>query len=273
MSNTYPEPYRSAPKDSLVDPSTCYNRECVSYTAWKIAEARGAWIRRTGDMNARNWIYRLPENGYKEVSAPVNGGKYVGVSTAGKYGHVLWFESGSTISEYNYNYLGNYGTRNINLANYKWYEIVAPPVAPTPAPTPSKPANTGDASAFSLGDTVEVTNPVDTKGTKLATSGTYSVIEVSNGSVVIGRSGAVIARVWPNSLRKVSSTAPATSSPSTGFSVGDVVVPTRLISYDGVALTQWDSNYTISELKGDRAVLMARGAVWSAMNVNDLRKA
>ena len=31
--NTYIEPYRSAPKDSLVDPSTCYSRECVSYVA------------------------------------------------------------------------------------------------------------------------------------------------------------------------------------------------------------------------------------------------
>lgn len=272
MSNTYPEPYRSAPKDSLVDPSTCYNRECVSYTAWKIAEARGAWIRRTGDMNARNWIYRLPENGYKEVSAPVNGGKYVGVSTAGKYGHTLWFEGGNTISEYNYNYLGNYNTRTINLATYRWFEIVAPPT--TPAPAPSTPSNTGNVADFKLGDTVEVTNPVDTKGTHLATNGTYQVVEISNGSIVIGRSGAIIARIYPSNLRKVSSATPAPATPSTtGFNVGDVVVPTRLVSYDGVALTQYDSNYTISELKGDRAVLMARGAVWSAMNTKDLKKA
>lgn len=136
-SNTYPNPYRDAAPDTLVDPSTCYNRECVSYAAWKIAEAKGAWPKRTGDMNARNWIYRLPENGYKEVSSPQDGGKYVGVLPSGTYGHVVWFESGNTISEYNYNYAHTYGVRSIALSQYRWFEIVAAPVAPVPAPTSS----------------------------------------------------------------------------------------------------------------------------------------
>lgn len=61
-------------------------------------------------------------------------------------------------------------------------------------------------------------------------------------------------------------------APTPAFKVGDVVVPTRRVSYDGVALTQYDNSYTISELKGDRAVLMARGAVWSAMNTKDIKK-
>lgn len=134
--NTYPEPYRSAAKDSLVDPSTCYNRECVSYTAWKIKEATGSWPRRTGSMNAKEWIYRLPENGYKEVSAPRDGGCYVGVYPVGQYGHVVWFEGGNVISEYNYNYLGNYNARTTTLSQYRWYEIKAP-ATPAPAPTPA----------------------------------------------------------------------------------------------------------------------------------------
>ena len=126
MANSYPEPYRSAPIDSLVDPSTCYNRECVSYTAWKVREATGKWVKRTGDMNARNWIYRLPENGYRRVAAPKAGGKYIGVITSGPYGHVVWWEGGNKISEYNWLYYGGYSERTVNLAQFAWFEIVAP---------------------------------------------------------------------------------------------------------------------------------------------------
>lgn len=149
LSNTYPEPYRSAKKDSMLDPSTCYNRECVSYCAWKICEVKGKWPPRTGSMNAKEWIYRLPSWGYKEVSAPKNGGKYVGVATGGTYGHVVWFEFDTTISEYNYADAGNYGVRAINLGQYHWYEIEAPAPAPTPTPTPTKKV----AYTYKKGDT------------------------------------------------------------------------------------------------------------------------
>ena len=61
---------------------------------------------------------------------------------------------------------------------------------------------------------------------------------------------------------------------STGaFKVGDVVIPTRLVDYNGTPLVQYDPTYTISEINGDRAVLMARGAVWAAMNTKDIRRA
>ena len=135
--NTYPEPYRSAKKDSMLDPSTCYNRECVSYCAWKICEVTGKWPPRTGSMNAKEWIYRLPSWGYNKVDLPQNTGKYVGVSTKGQYGHVVWFEFDNTISEYNYSSVGNYDIRAIDLNQYIWYEIKAP-VTPTPTPTPTK---------------------------------------------------------------------------------------------------------------------------------------
>lgn len=137
--NTYPEPYRSAPKDSMIDPSTCYNRECVSYCAWKICETKGVWPVRTGSMSAKYWVDRLPSWSYQEVVAPRNGGKYVGVVTGGQYGHVVWFEFDSTISEYNYASLGNYNVREVNLGEYRWFEVEAPDTpAPTPTPTPTK---------------------------------------------------------------------------------------------------------------------------------------
>lgn len=129
MANTYPEPYRSKKKDAITDPSTCYNRECVSYTAWKIAECTGKWPKRTGDMNARNWIYRLPENGYGTQVPTPNGNKCVGVSTAGKYGHVVWSEGTLHISEYNYDSKGNYSERNVQANAYRWFVIKPAPSA------------------------------------------------------------------------------------------------------------------------------------------------
>lgn len=68
-----------------------------------------------------------------------------------------------------------------------------------------------------------------------------------------------------------------TPEPSEGFKVGDIVVPTRLVDYNGTPLKQYDDTYTITQINGDRAVLSApRGdkmVVWAAMNTNDIRKA
>lgn len=121
--NTYPEPYRSKPKDSLIDPSTCYNRECTSYCAWKIKEATGSWPKRTGDMNAKNWIYRLPENGYKTKISSPNGAKCVGVRTSGKHGHVVWSDGTLNITDYNWNGDGNFYTHTVASSTYQWFVI------------------------------------------------------------------------------------------------------------------------------------------------------
>ena len=124
MTNTYPEPYRSKPKGSITDPSTCYNRHCTSYCAWKIREATGKWPKRTGDMNAKNWVARLSENGYKKrVNTPVGNGKCVGFSTTGKYGHVLWADNSLYISEYNYMSNGNYHERTVAAGSWIWIQI------------------------------------------------------------------------------------------------------------------------------------------------------
>lgn len=127
IENTYPEPYRSAAQDTIFDPAGCYNRECVSYCAWKIKELTGKWLVKYASMNAKNWVQRLAENGYtKIVARPESGGKYVGISQEGTYGHVLWYEDGDIISEYNYVVRGGFSVRQINLAAYTWVEIKAP---------------------------------------------------------------------------------------------------------------------------------------------------
>lgn len=63
------------------------------------------------------------------------------------------------------------------------------------APAPS--------ASIRVGDTVQVTNPVDVNGTRLGVSGNYSVMQVNGDRIVIGRGGAVTAAINKNNLRKV----------------------------------------------------------------------
>lgn len=57
-----------------------------------------------------------------------------------------------------------------------------------------------------------------------------------------------------------------------GFKIGDKVVPTALYDYNGTKVKQWDDEYIITQIIGNRAVLSARGQVWCAMNTKNLRK-
>lgn len=70
---------------------------------------------------------------------------------------------------------------------------------------------------------------------------------------------------------------PAPAPVDEGFKVGDIVVPTRLVDYNGTPLKQYDDTYTITQINGDRAVLSASRngsmVVWAAMNTKDIRKA
>lgn len=76
-------------------------------------------------MDAKNWIYRLPENGFKTVVSSPNGNKCIGVKTTGKYGHVVWSDGTLTISDYNYNSDGNFKEHTVVASSYKWYVIKA----------------------------------------------------------------------------------------------------------------------------------------------------
>ncbi len=131
MTNTYPNPYKSAAKDSIFDPSGCYNRECVSYCAWKVKELTGKWLKDVGDMNANKWDTNATKWKYKKVSSPKNGGRYIGQTDRGNVGHVVWFEEvlsngNIKVSEYNYASAGNYNTRSIAPSAFTWYEVQAP---------------------------------------------------------------------------------------------------------------------------------------------------
>lgn len=245
--NTYPEPYRSAAKDTKIDPSTCYNRECVSYCAWKIKEVTGAWPRRTGDMNAKNWIYRLPSWGFKEVAEPKNGGLYIGVLTTGRYGHVVWFEGDRTISEYNYGSAGNYGVRQINLSQYRWFEIKAPNV--TPPTTPNKKSDD------------EIANEV--------IKGLWG-----NGSDRVSRlnsAGYDASRIQQLVNQKLS----GSSAISAKVKIGDRVTTTATQDRSGVYLNLRiinDGQSVWAQSSGNWAVLKKGNTVRCAVPVNSLRK-
>lgn len=138
-------------------------------------------------------------------------------------------------------------------------------------PTPPAPTPTGN---FKVGDKVLPINYVDYNGTPLIkTRDYYTISEINGDRAVLVSDGVVYAAVNTNNLKKVDAPAPAPAPQPAGFKVGDVVVPTRLVDYNGTPLVQYDDTYTISELNGDRAVLTARGAVWAAMNTKDIRKA
>lgn len=59
------------------------------------------------------------------------------------------------------------------------------------------------------------------------------------------------------------------------FKEGDLVVPTKLVNYNGTTLKQYDPYYTITDLKGDRAVLSAnrkgKMVVWASINVKNIK--
>lgn len=68
-------------------------------------------------------------------------------------------------------------------------------------------------------------------------------------------------------------TKPSPAPKKNEIKVGSTVVPTRLVDYNGTPVRQYDPSYTVIQLTGNRAVLSARGAVWCAMNVKNLKLA
>ncbi len=116
----YPGYLCNAGQDSLVDPWGYYNRECVSYAAWKRSS-----IGRSVPMywgNAGSWYSRANSSSpaYGDIAVWPYGPGYL-------YGHVAIVESVSggmmTVSEYNYGAPGVYSVRSIPT-NYQGVRFV-----------------------------------------------------------------------------------------------------------------------------------------------------
>ncbi len=118
----YPSKWANAPQDSLVDSWGMYNRECVSYTAWKVYQSGRNMPYWGGRGNANQW----PANA-RAAGIPVDGNPRVGdvaVSMSGYYGHVMYVEavSGNQIyvSQYNYSVRGEYSEMWISASGLQF---------------------------------------------------------------------------------------------------------------------------------------------------------
>ena len=116
----YPGAWANAPQDTVVDDWALYNRECVSYVAWKIASTGRFVPYFNGQGNANQWESYVARYGIKSGTIPVVGS--AAVLHGGAYGHVMYVEAVSddksriTISEYNYGWSGMYSKRSISSA-------------------------------------------------------------------------------------------------------------------------------------------------------------
>ena len=112
----YPGNWDQAPQDSLLDSWGMLNRECVSYTAWRVYQTYGYMPYWGGQGNANQWPGDAQAAGIPTGSVPRAGS--VAISMGGAYGHAMWVEAvnGSTIyvSQYNYDLAGHYSEMSIN---------------------------------------------------------------------------------------------------------------------------------------------------------------
>lgn len=109
--DTYPDAWRLAYQDSLIDSWGMYNRECVSYTAWKVASTGRYMPYWGGAGNANQWPADARAAGIPVGSSPQAGD--VAIAYWGSFGHAMYVDSVNSdgtinISQYNWDYHGTY---------------------------------------------------------------------------------------------------------------------------------------------------------------------
>ena len=113
----YPGVWCNAPQDSIIDSWGMYNRECVSYTAFKVAASGRNMLYWGGRGNANQWVGDAQGAGIPVDHSPRAGD--VAISLAGAFGHAMYVESVNgngtiNISQYNVNLDGRYSTNTIS---------------------------------------------------------------------------------------------------------------------------------------------------------------
>ena len=113
----YPARWCEIPQDSVIDSWGMYNRECVSYTAFRVA-ASGRYMPYWGGVgNANQWPGDAQRAGIPVDNSPRAGD--VAISMRGAYGHAMYVESVNgngtiSISQYNAALDGRYSTNTIS---------------------------------------------------------------------------------------------------------------------------------------------------------------
>lgn len=116
----YPAVWCHAPIDSIIDTWGMYNRECVSYTAWKVWSVGKHMPYWGGRGNANQWDDNARAAGIPVNNNP-NGVGVVAISNSGYYGHSMYVEhvygDGTIlVSQYNAGWDGYYSTARISTA-------------------------------------------------------------------------------------------------------------------------------------------------------------
>jgi peptidoglycan DL-endopeptidase CwlO len=107
----YPAYLSNAPQDSLVDPWGMYNRECVSYAAFKVAQSGRTMPYWGGVGNAQQWPSNARADGIPVDRNPQVGD--VAITYNAPFGHAMYVEAVNgrdvTISQYNWLVNGQWG--------------------------------------------------------------------------------------------------------------------------------------------------------------------
>lgn len=122
----YPGMWAIAPMNAYVDDWGLYSRQCVSYTAWKVAST-GRFVPHFGGMgNANQWPSTVAAYGIGSGSTPKAGS--VAMMNVGVYGHTMYVESVNgdgtiTVSDYNLAWDGLYRnyTRSASGLTYIYF--------------------------------------------------------------------------------------------------------------------------------------------------------
>ncbi|MEJ0073738.1 MAG: CHAP domain-containing protein [Candidatus Saccharibacteria bacterium] len=123
----YPAQWDNAPMDSLIDSWGMYNRECVSYTAWKVYQTYGYMPYWGGVGNANQWPGDAQRAGIPTGSTPAV--HSVAIRNVGAFGHAMWVEAvnpdGSLwVSQYNYDYEGHYSEMAISASMARTFTYI-----------------------------------------------------------------------------------------------------------------------------------------------------
>lgn len=114
----YPAKWANAPQDSVLDSWGMFNRECVSYTAWRVASSGRDMPYWGGRGNANQW----PDNTSNKSKTPHVGD--VAIAYWGPYGHAMYVEAinGGRIYVSQYNYVhGEYSEMWVNTSEIGWF--------------------------------------------------------------------------------------------------------------------------------------------------------
>jgi len=113
----YPAKYKNVSPDSMADEWGYYNRECVSFVAWRLSQEG-----KTGFSHLGNAITWKAQSGLQLQKKPKVGdcAWFDATDAPGAFGHVAYVAKvdGDTvyIEEYNYNYTHSYHTRSLPVS-------------------------------------------------------------------------------------------------------------------------------------------------------------